>query len=137
MSDLRWTRELVGIPELDRGRSTAGADCWGLIVLAYRLRLGVELPGYEADYPTSAELREIDATVRREAQSPLWQTVDEPASMDVLFFRLGRYDHHAALWLEPGLMLHMARGDCSKIERFDRSPWASRLTGMYRWRGAQ
>ncbi len=132
-----WTRELIGIPFRDHGRDRAGVDCWGLAVLAYADALGIELPSYAGEYASADERREIAAIVAREAASPLWRAVDLTAAepLDILMFRHGRFDAHAALFVAPGLMLHMQEEDCSKIARFDSGMWAPRLTGVYRWRG--
>ena len=133
--DLGWVAGFTGIPDGDKGRTRAGADCWGFCRIVYREHLGIELPSYDEHYLGSAERKEIDAIVAREAKSPLWMPVVAPQVLDIIMFRRGRYDAHAAMWLKPGLMLHMRENDCSKPERFDVPEWQSRVTGMYRWRG--
>ncbi len=138
VADLSWASAFVGIPYADRGRDRGGCDCWGLVRLVHAARLAVDLPSYDGLYACSAEREEIAAIVAGEAASPSWEAVAEASlfnQLDVLFFRRGGHDAHAGLFLAPGLMLHMAVGDCSKIERFDGSRWARRLTGAYRWRG--
>ena len=131
---LAWVERFIGIPYADKGRSRAGCDCWGLMALVYREYLGVELPSYEEQYLNSAERKEIAAIVAREAKSALWMPVIAPRELDILWFRRGRYDAHAALWLKKGLMLHMREEEASKVERFDVPEWESRVTGVYRWR---
>ena len=39
------TRGLVGIPTLKGGRDERGADCWGIVCIAYR-NAGIDLPTY-------------------------------------------------------------------------------------------
>lgn len=135
-SGLSWAQAFIGMPYADKGRTREGCDCWGLIRIVYADRLGIELPSYDSEYVGSDERREISAIVEREAQSALWERVETPRPFDILFFRRGRFDAHAAIWVKAGLMLHMVEEDCSKIERFDVPAYAFRLTGMYRWRGA-
>ena len=133
---LKWTQAYIGIPFRDRGRGPDGCDCWGLVRLVYREELAIALPSYDEHYVSATEREEIAAVVAGEAASPRWASVAPPAAFDVLFFRRGRLDAHAGLHLAPGLMLHMAEGDCAKIERYDGPRWRSRLTGAYRWREA-
>ena len=135
---LAWTREFVGVPWLDKGRSMAGADCWGFAAVTYEARAGVVLPSYTEDYASADEAAEIAAIVAREKRSPRWLTVaGDPQELDILWFREGRFDAHAGIWIAPDTMLHMALEDCSKIERYDRPPWLGRLTGVYRWHAMQ
>lgn len=128
-----WVENYIGLPYLDKGRSRDGLDCWGLVWLVYRDHLGIDLPSYDDEYINSAEQKEIAAIVAREAASALWTRVTEPRALDIIWFRRGRLDAHAALWLKPGLMLHMREEDASKAERFDVPEWQSRVTGIYRW----
>lgn len=135
---LSWTQDFVGIPYASKGRSRAGCDCWGLVMLVYRAT-GIDLPGYEAEYLSSDERIEIAKIAAREKDSSRWQPVDlaEAQELDVLCFRRGRYDAHAAVYLKPGLMLHMVEDDCSKVERWGGGAWVHRLAGVYRWQGAR
>lgn len=132
---LGWVERFLGIPYANKGRARAGADCWGLVTLIYREHLGITLPSYDEQYLNSAERKEIAAIVAREAASALWIRIAEPREFDIIWFRRGRHDAHAAIFLKKGLMLHMREEAASCAERFDVPEWHSRLTGIYRWRG--
>lgn len=134
-SSISWAAAFVGIPFLDKGRDFDGCDCWGLVRLVHAKHGGNHLPSYAGLYTDAAERKEIAAIVAREAVSPLWEPVTEPRQLDILMFRRGRLDAHAAIFLQPGLMLHMVEEDCAKIEPFNSGFWSTRLTGTYRWRG--
>lgn len=131
-----WAKSFIGIPFANKGRDFSGCDCWGLVRLVHAKHASIFLPSYDDDYYSSAEHLEISAIVAKEAASPLWMTVDQPQALDILWFRRGRHDAHCGLFLAPGIMLHMVEEDCSKIERFDGPAWSTKLTGIYRWRGA-
>ena len=45
-----WTDDYIGIPFLPDGRDRDGLDCYGLVCLVYRDRLGVDLPGIRGIY---------------------------------------------------------------------------------------
>lgn len=132
---LAWVEHFIGIPYANKGRSRAGADCWGLLRIVYQEHLGIELPSYDEEYLGSAEQLEIAAIVAREAVSALWMPVTELREFDIIWFRRGRLDAHAAIFLRKGLMLHMREEAFSAADRFDVPQWQSRLTGIYRWRG--
>lgn len=132
---LAWVERFIGIPYGDKGRTREFSDCWGLVALVYAEHLGITLPSYDEQYLNSAERKEIAAIVAREAASALWMPVTEPREFDIIWFRRGRHDAHAAIFLKKGLMLHMREEDASKAERFDVPEWQSRMTGVYRWRG--
>lgn len=132
---LHWSARYVGIPYVDRGRSRAGADCWGLACLAVAGETGIVLPSYDGAYQSADERAEIATVVAREAASPVWRKIDPSAAgpFDVVFFRQGRDDSHAGVVTEPGEMLHMVEDDAAKIERYDAGRWSTRLTGVYRF----
>ena len=41
-----WTNDYVGIPFQKNGSDRNGTDCWRLIVMVYREKLGIELPDF-------------------------------------------------------------------------------------------
>lgn len=127
-----WSAEFVGIPYLELGRSFAGVDCWGLPVLVFARCLGITLPTYDGAYLSPDEHAEIAAVIAREAASPIWLP-GTGREFEIAMFRQGRYESHAGVVIEPGLMLHMVQDDAAKIERYDVGRWSTRLTGIYRF----
>jgi cell wall-associated NlpC family hydrolase len=134
---LRWTQAFIGIPHVDLGRDFKGIDCVGLAQLVYRDRAGIELPAFASGYLDGPERREVDAIIAG-APSPLWRLVSTDIEardlneLDIAAFRSAPYDIHIGIALRPGLMLHAARGDCSKIESYWTPLWRSRCLGFWR-----
>lgn len=129
-----WSVPFVGIPYLDKGRSLAGVDCWGLVHLVFTRHLGIaDFPSYADRYVSDDERAEIAAIVAGEAELPIWSRVgDAPQPFDILFFRRGRWDSHAALIVDGQRMLHTsAAAGQSVIERFDNG----RRPAVYRYAG--
>jgi len=92
------TSTLVGTPFAWHGRSRAGADCWGLVMLHYREQLGVELKdvaAYEGDP------RGGDDKLFRGEELGEWELVDFPIPNDVLVLQ----DHVEALGTHVGVLL--------------------------------
>src|SRR5690606_27147878 len=120
--------EYVGIPYRAEGRDRAGCDCWGLVVLVYRERLGIELPSH-AGYvdPLGPAAGAAIARGRR-----AWQRVAEPQPLDAVLLNVNGQPHHIGLVIRPGWMLHSTVGRDSCIENYLRPYWRARIEGFYR-----
>lgn len=125
-----WSSAYVGLPYKARGRNRDGLDCWGLLRLVYAEQLGVALPSY-IGAPDTAERRELDALISGEAAS-WWQRVADPVPFDAVLFRVGPFAAHVGVVVTPGVMLHITRDDCAKLEAWTAPRWCSRLAGIYR-----
>lgn len=135
MRELHWSSTFIGIAYADRGRSRAGADCWGLARIVYAEKLGVDLPSYVEDYPSSSASQPIAGLVGRVSSLPVWEKVaGVPQPFDILVFRNGRHDSHIGIAADRGLMLHMVEGDQARLENFSGGRWASRFVAAYRYR---
>lgn len=124
----------VGLPWVDKGRSFAGVDCWGLRYLIFRDELGVELPSLTDRYATASDRRAIAALVEgRDADHDQVPAGAERAFDGVLMLD-GAAPTHIGTVIAPGLLLHVVRGGNSVVERY-RSPLFSHpIEGFYRYR---
>jgi cell wall-associated NlpC family hydrolase len=131
--------ELVGIPHRTGGRERDGADCWGLVLLAYAGR-GIELPAYNDPLRGCARtpagfLRERVAAEARRA----WElvAVAEARPFDVVLLTGVRPEDHVAIVTEdPAWVLTTNRGLGAYLSRWGRgSRWEGRCDGLYRYRG--
>lgn len=127
----------VGIPYLDRGRSIVGCDCWGLLWLVYRELRGVELPSYSERYVTGADRGEMARLIAGELDD--WQEIPatEEQRFDGVLMREGSFPRHIGVVVAPGQMLHVERGQTSRIERYRSGMLAPRVVGFYRLRDLQ
>jgi cell wall-associated NlpC family hydrolase len=124
----------VGIPYLDRGRSIVGCDCWGLVLLIFRELRGIDLPSYVDRYQTGADRAAISYLIKGELDP--WDQVADgtETSFDGVLIREGSFPRHIGVVVTPGLMLHVERGETSRIERYRSGNFAHRITGFYRFR---
>jgi len=120
--------EYVGIPYRAEGRDRAGCDCWGLLVLVYRERLGIELPSHTGYIDPLSDA----AAAMIEAGKSDWQQVTEPVPYDAVLIRVDGQPHHIGLVIRPGWMLHSTAGRDSCIENYLRPYWRARIEGFYR-----
>lgn len=121
--------DYVGIPYLAEGRSRAGADCWGVVVLVYRERLGIELPAHTGYGDPLSPAAAATVAVGRQAWEQVWQ----PAAFDVVLFTVRGAPHHVGLVIRPGWMLHSVAGRDACIESYRRPYWRARIEGFYRY----
>jgi cell wall-associated NlpC family hydrolase len=130
------------IPFVDRGRSRAGVDCWGLVWLVYREMLGIELPSYRSDYP-DVDAHAWLAELVRDQKRRFWQEVYPVQRMDVALFAITGQDGvrrpcHVGLVLddEAGLFLHAQKRQGVGVGYYRKSVfaqrWAHRFLGAYR-----
>jgi cell wall-associated NlpC family hydrolase len=117
-----------GVPFRERGRDFSGCDCWGLICLAYREVLGLDLPALDNLAGLSRQQAgKVFAQVSA-GHRPVPPGQERPG--DVVLFR-GR-PAHAGLVVRPGLMLHAAPEINTCIESYRGGAWKDRLLGIYR-----
>lgn len=128
-----WSDNFIGLPYTEFGRSReAGVDCWGLAKVIYQEELGISLPDY-LGYTSIEEHEELAAVINGATVSPLWlPTSGKAIGFDIAVFRRGRLDTHVGIVVRHGLMIHIARDDCAKIEDYRSGAWSHRLTGVYR-----
>lgn len=130
-ADAATLAQFVGVPYVARGRTLAGADCWGLVRLAARVLWGVELPEY---FYAQDDLLLSDARglIARETSSWTWrQAVDPFPRCAVHIFRIRGAETHCGLHLGGVEFLHSLPGRNSCIESLNDSNWRQRRTGTY------
>lgn len=128
--------EFVGIPFLDRGRTVAGADCWGLTRLALLKVAGLELPAYDEHYSSASERRINAEMIDGKSSMGDWCEVAAGSEQrfDVVVMRDGRFHSHMALVTRPGRMLHTYQGSGSCVDRYHNSPFREKVVAFYRHR---
>jgi cell wall-associated NlpC family hydrolase len=127
--------EYIGIPFQKNGSDRNGIDCWRLIVLVYRERLGIDLPDFAGVYVDGslASLKKVSRMIRDEKQA--WQRVDRPLPYDVILLRTGDMVYHVGLVIDRKRMLHVMEGIDSTIEEFTGLQWRQKVEGYYRYKG--
>ncbi|MFP1683331.1 C40 family peptidase [Alloalcanivorax sp. C16-1] len=130
--------DFIGIPFRAGGRDRSGCDCWGLLRLIYRERLGLELPSFDGyQEPVSAQSSALIQANRGD-----WQLVASradwdvgravPGELDAVLFTVGGRPNHIGVVVAPGQMIHSAAGKDSCREAFTSPTWRSRIEGFYR-----
>lgn len=129
-----WWGRYVGLPYVDGGRGPQAVDCWGLIVLIYRERLGIELPSY-GEISAADLLRIARAIASGSGIEDGWAPVDEPQPYDVVMMRSGRGSRatvHVGIMVTDRLMLHAEAGMGSGVVPVSHYSVAGRILGYRR-----
>lgn len=140
-----WASKYIGIPFLDRGRTAAGCDCWGLLCLVLRHERGVDVSGYDAAYTGASDASAADAIRSTDDEYRRWTQVlpgDERPFDAVLMtgcYRNGsglvRAPMHVGVVVSPSsaTMLHVEAGTDACISRYRRNLLIERrVVAMYR-----
>lgn len=123
--------EYVGLKHQAFGRDRIGIDCWGLVRLVYRERLGVELNSLDSGYAALSDREAIEDVYLEECAQ--WLEVTTPQALDVVIFRLRRRWSHVGLMVNPRDFLHSYHGKAlSGIESLTDKLWELKQTRFYR-----
>jgi len=128
-----WTDDYIEIPFLPDGRDRNGCDCWGLVCLVYREKLGIELPEYKGVFEaqTIAQLKNVARVMEREKES--WVRVEKPHEFDVVMIRSGAYAWHVGIVIDRRRMLHVMSGINSTVEEYTGMDWKNRIEEFRRY----
>lgn len=123
----------VGIPYLDRGRGFCGLDCYGLLCLVYRELRGLDLPSFDQHYVSAADRREIADLIADHLAA--WREIPagEEKPFDGVLMRELQFARHIGVVVQPGQLLHVERGETSRIERYRSGRLVHRVVGFYRF----
>lgn len=127
-----WTNDYIRIPFMERGRSRAGADCWGLSCIIFAEKLGIELPTLTGYSDTKDKIK-ISEIIKSESNT--WEQFKsgEEKSFDIAVFRMLGQPMHVGVVVEPGVMIHCERGCGVYVTNYYKeNQWDKRLEGFYR-----
>ena len=122
-------RELVGTPFLHEGRSPAGVDCYGLLIVLAQ-RFGLDIP-IERGYGLRPSARHMREQLRANA-TPI--APGELLPGDLLHMKWGDQPQHLAIVssVAPLRIIH-ADGIVGRVvEHGLTKPWRERVRGCYR-----
>jgi cell wall-associated NlpC family hydrolase len=128
-----WDR-FVGIPYADRGRAFNGADCYGILFLAFREMLRIDLPALHDLYTLPADRKAIAGLIANQIEP--WREVQAGSerTFDGVLMREDGQPRHIGVVTEPGKVCHVERGASSVIERYRSGHLQHRVIGFYRYR---
>ena len=124
----------VGIPYLDKGRTIDGVDCWGLVSRVFAEIRGIDLPSYADSYATADDRAALAVLIRGELDP--WDEIatGDEQTFDCVLMKEAGYPRHIGVVVQPGQLLHVQRGETSRIERYRHGPLKHRIVGFYRYR---
>ena len=126
-------KEFIGIPFKSCGRDSSGLDCWGLLCLIYKERLGITLASYTDEYINAYFYSAISKVVN--AHIPEWVPIKKGTEQpfDVIIFRLRGLPVHIGMVVKPRQMIHVLSKLDTCLERYSTPLWDKRIRGFYRY----
>jgi len=129
---LTQINELVGIPFKDGGRDRNGLDCWGMVILAYKILHNKEIP----DFKICAMQHDLVHKKILEQQTDNdWEELQGPEKGCIVAFRLHPiFVSHIGICIDEKTFLHCSErigGVC--IEKLNHSFYNKRIEGFYKW----
>lgn len=131
-----WTDDYIGLPFCCDGRSRAGLDCGGLVILVYREQLGIEIPAHLGALVDLSPfgLRKASAEIKAELAKWVPVAKEDIRPFDVLSFRRGSIEScHVGIACSRTHMLHITRGIDACMEPFTGPQWRHKLSGAFRY----
>lgn len=130
-----WHHRFVGIPFADRGRDFSGCDCWGLVYLAYRQLLGIELPTYGEI--SAKDLLRVARNIGTQYKCEPWVEPRAPRPLDVavMHFHGSKLVGHVGLLVEGAQVLHTERSHDSALVPLSHMTVRHRIVAFRRYRG--
>ena len=130
MTNYAWAQRYVGKPWIDKGRDFNGFDCWGLVYLALKTELGIDVPTYGEI--SANELRLVTETIGSASNADPWIPVERQhlQPFDVPLLR-GR-PLHVGIMATENLMLHVDHKTDAVIVGLGHATVASRIIGFRR-----
>ena len=128
MNTDRYIHELV---YKDKGRGDKYVDCWGLVQLAYKRELGIDLPSYDEAYASAHSGGDVEALIAQELR--MWRPVDKPKPFDLVILRIEEHDSHCAIAINSREFLNITKSYGAFIGEFGHRYWKRRVTGIYRY----
>lgn len=117
-----WYKEYLPIKFKENGRDRRGCDCWGLVRLIYREKLGIELPSYEDEYSDTCDRKTISSLYKEEKNN--WKPVPKGSEkeFDVAVFKMLGLPTHVGIVMGANLVLHCERGTFVHVTNYAEEP---------------
>jgi cell wall-associated NlpC family hydrolase len=125
------TSKYIMIPYKNKGRTSEGCDCWGLVRLVYMKEFDIILPTLLAAYSNAMDGEKVSTVV--EANKPLVATKqkDAPEYGDVVIFNMRGNPCHVGVYVGRNKVLHILSGTNSTLESMDSFRLKGRVEGYY------
>ena len=133
-----WTEKYIGLPFVEGGRTLAGCDCGGLVLLVLLVERGIRAADFHAYSRLNfrgkgfAALADgMESLAARE-----WHVVTEPRPLDAVRFRYGRYPCHVGIYVDQGMFLHVeeSQGAVARLTDLNDLVWRPSFVDFLRHR---
>lgn len=119
---------LLGVPFKYGGRDQTGVDCFGLLIMIYKM-FGIDIP----DHELKKGMCLVDKKIREISVD--WEKIDAPEVPCAVVFWITNPDFitHIGVVIEEDKFIHAREHISVCIERLSSPAWNKRIKGFYRW----
>lgn len=125
-----FAQRAIDVPFKPHGRDWDAWDCWGLIYVAYKEVMGIELPRYDRDYTTVKDVQLLRRLFRHGIEK-YWTEVDTVQPCDGIMYYATGETSHVGLAVTSTMMLHTEHGIGTTYEEINTK--LRRTEGIYRY----
>lgn len=128
-----WTNDFIRVPFEEKGRDRNGVDCWGLVRLIYKERLGIDLPSL-LDYTSTKDRINISEMVCKESLKWVEIPKGEEKEFDVVIIEMLGLPIHVGVVVGNNMMIHCEKGSGTTVVNYKKeAQWFRRIKGFYRY----
>ena len=116
-----WLNDYIGLPYQLNGRGVSGVDCYGLLCLVFRDRLGVDLPDWRAaDGSAKAAITILQKQIENERVGGNAREIFAPVDWSVVTVHRAARAHHIGLAMRCGVLHsdHAYGAEWCPLDRF-------------------
>lgn len=130
-----WVSEYVGMPYVAGGRDRDGADCFGLCLIVWRERFGLDVPAYGGIAWGVDDSPDVGPIIEDQVRAG-WAEIPQGEELpgDGILIRMRGHPIHIGVVVAPGLMLHCHDTADAAVEDYTAIQWKRRIIGFYRYR---
>ena len=122
----------LGVPYLHQGRTMAGVDCWGMVLLIYK-DMGYKLWDIDEDYDKSFNWKSKNYFIENYYRE--WDKVEIPELFDLIFFKkAGGQVSHAGVLLKRNRFIHTSDKTGTVVTRLLGNLGRYEIEGFYHLR---
>ena len=124
-------KELLGAPYLYKGRDAKGTDCWGLLLIVYKMA-GVGLFDIPSIEYNDKDWSKKGGNFLAENLWRDWQKVEHPEFLDAILFNTeGGAPNHCGVMLRDGKFIHCGNHGV-QVARLSETKKTRTVAGYYR-----
>lgn len=120
----------IGIPFISGGRSTTGADCWGLVRLILKEQFEIDLP-LLPNYKDALDKKEIGSIIEHNTPIISNEKLEVPVEGCIVLMGDVHWASHVGIYIGDKTILHTTKQTGCVLEKINNPRLKNRIKGYY------